>query len=120
MTTKAPVFTVGQEVVISHANFKPRKAIVSKVGRKLVTVGKGGSDDVFRIDDRRTNDAYRHGAIFTVEEWAERCARSDLARDLGEMGIQFHRGVPGWVSTACLREIVEVLSRHRPQKREAP
>ena len=105
-------FTVGQEVVISHVNFKPRRATVTKVGRTLVTVGR----DAFRLSTRRTNDAYGNGTLFTVEEWEDRCAREALVHDLRGAGLHFHYVPPDWMSTTCLREMVDVIDRHRPKK----
>lgn len=73
-------FEVGQKVIVRDINESRlggvRHGTVSKVARKLLTVmvGPYGRPETFRIDTGRSNDAYGHGWIQSVEEYAEELA----------------------------------------------
>lgn len=42
----------------------------------------------------------------------------DCAHSLSKRGMQFYAGPPWWLSTTCLREMVDVLNRHHPTQKD--
>ena len=89
---------VGTEVVIRDVNESrlggPRRGVVTKVGRKLVTVQdvSWGREQVYRLDSRRSNDAYGHASIQTPAEQAEAERREWLRLALRERGVEVRLG----------------------------
>jgi hypothetical protein len=70
----------------------PRRVVVTKVGRKLVTIEDKGRPEAFRIDTGRANDAYGHGWLCTDEQHAEHEARSAVMDRLHALKLQFAFG----------------------------
>lgn len=84
-------FQVGETVVMTDVNGKPKEVTVVKVGRKLLHVKVHGWTHAFRMDQpggRPSNDDYQHQSILTLEEVAYRQKVRDAAAALKAAGIQ--------------------------------
>lgn len=101
-------FYVGQKVVITGANRRePSEGVVTKIGRKLVTVREGSwREKQYRIEDGVRNDAYGHDAILTQEEFAEKIERIHIFKKLEAM--MWLRNM-GRYSVDQLRRIVAIM-----------
>jgi hypothetical protein len=81
-------YEVDQQVRVSDINGRRSASyppggwtgIVTKVGRKLVTVRFQSREQVFRIETGQANDQYGHQCISTLEE-AEQYLRYSRARE---------------------------------------
>ena len=107
-------YEVGQTVWV-YENFRrntpPVLDVVTKVGRLLVTVGKGYGARQFRIENGRLNDKNfsSHSSIMTEEEKVASERRSAVTQALIGLGIQFKLGMQNKFSTETLERIAEVI-----------
>jgi hypothetical protein len=94
-------FTVGQKVKVFDVN-GPRMgmpvggwdAVVTKVGRKLVTVkheGEWGIGEQYRMEDGQANDGWGHRSIKTLEQADDSERRSRATVVLRKAGIETYR-----------------------------
>lgn len=95
-------FQVGQEVVVSGYG-KVRTAVVTKVGRVLVYVGR----DAYRIDTGVLNSGYT-GTIRTLDEQAELNQRTELHARAWKSPHAV-RGLPRSLTPDQLQRIVAIL-----------
>lgn len=94
---------VGDTVWVDDVNSRgrpPYSAIVTKIGPKLITVGKL----TYRKDTLRTNDAYGHGRlIFSLEDEA-------IRRKAVRYSLQIERhGVPRDTPIETLEQVAALL-----------
>jgi len=85
--------------------------IVTKVGRKLITVTYNGSHrpKAFRLDDGRANDNYGHQHIETVEQATENLRRADILTKLRVGGLELTHRVK--IDTDTLAAVLAVLNQ---------
>lgn len=108
---------VGQEVVVRNVNERrlggAARGMVTKIGRKLVTIetsGMGWSARQYRLDTQYTNDDWGHQWFLTVDQQADEDERDTLWQRIGEHGIvQKLGGGAGAVPTEKLRIVAALL-----------
>lgn len=93
-------YEVGQEVRVSDINGRRLRSyppggwsgIVTKVGRKLVTVRYQSREQVFRIETGQSNDDYGHQSINTLEETEQYLRYGKAQEALKETDFQIKLG----------------------------
>lgn len=91
----------------------PAYGVVTKVGRKLVTVqqeGRYSIEQVYRLDTRRANDNYGRAYFQTPEEYEEGKRRASILADLRERGIELRLGYGNSITTDTLARILTAVS----------
>lgn len=109
----APQYVVGQRVwlydVNDRANRGPESVVVTKVGRKLVTIeGKYGYTATHRIETGRKNDDYGHTWIKTDDERAADDRREAAVKRMHAHGLRFDYGARRH-STEAIEAICDLL-----------
>ena len=108
---------VGQEVVIRNVNEhrrywtdgQPPCGVVTKVGRKLVTVEDPyGNPKTYYIEDGQANDKWGHAWIQTKEAFAAQERRTELVHALRKTGL-FDAYYPK-LHTDTLEAILQVIT----------
>ena len=90
---KQPRFAVGQTVIETHpyrhhAHDQPhRQTTVEKVGRLYVTTSSGRRFSIEHSRESIPGDYSSDGAVFTLDEWAERPERAALYAELERLGV---------------------------------
>jgi len=104
-------YHVGQTLIRRDVNERrtggPQEVIVSKVGRKLVTVTHYGRPETYRIEDGTRNDEWKHHWIQTPEQYAEDQRQGAVEVRLRELGVDIRFGTR--YSTDVLEQIVDLL-----------
>ena len=108
-------YAVGDRVILRDVNERrgdgPTGGVVTKVGRRLVTVTVDhGREEQYRIETGRKNDRYEHGWIQTPDEYADEQRRGEILRALREAGVELRMGSGRKLSTDILAKILDVVT----------
>lgn len=114
MAKATPKYTVGQQVMATD-RFGTHELVVTRVGRLYVYAKRPGfwNERKFNIENRHEATEYSNGgAIFTLEEWADRTARAEAVTELKNLGLQTTwSGVTAFekATSTQLRAIIDIL-----------
>lgn len=111
---------VGDVVYVHDANDRrdmtrdDRKRVVTKVGRKLITVGEGWQAREFRIENQRGNGRWGHNSWFRTEAQEDEADRRDAALSmLRELGLEPRMGFVNKLTAAELEGAVDGVMQVR-------
>jgi len=88
MSKPEPKFKVGQDVMVTGYRDTGSLVTVARVGRLYVYAGKDWLERKFDIERGNEAGDYNSGAIFTLEEWADRENKALATDALRELGIE--------------------------------
>lgn len=108
------LLTVGMTLLRKGRTGSTVEVIVTKVGRKLVTVSRSGDPNAwdaeqFRIENGQRNDNYGHTWVTTVEQDAALQESCRLSDELHDLGIRFELGKRYTIQQK--QAIIDILTR---------
>lgn len=106
---------VDQEVWVFDVNDRgrgPDRGIVTKVGRKLVTIKYGYGERTFRIEDGQRNDNYRHQWFLTDEQYALGTRRKVAVNTIRDVLIGRAGGIKNGLPIELIESVAALLERN--------
>ena len=89
---------------------------VKRVGRVLVTIHYQGHTDVFRVDTRRTNDAYGHQSFKTLARIALDARRTKALTTIKDFGLEPARLGVNKTPLHQLEALAEVIAGFKTER----